>query len=262
MQPSFTLVEADSPLVWTAIHAGHEVREEVAQHMALSDAERRREEDPFTERLLGDEGTHLVAHRSRFEVDLNRPRELSVYLTPRDAWGLQVWRSELPADIAERSRALHDGCFAALGEHLDRLASAGPFLVFDVHSYNHRRGGPRARPADPLDHPEVNVGTGALDRHRWGPIVDGFIDELRSQQVQEAGLDVRENVRFRGGYLSRWVARHYPETGCVMALEFKKTFMDEWTGQLDEAHLDQLRTALATAVAATADRLTRMARTS
>ena len=30
--------------------------------------------------------------RSRFEADLNRPRDRAVYLTPADAWGHQVWR--------------------------------------------------------------------------------------------------------------------------------------------------------------------------
>ena len=41
-----------------------------------------------------------------------------------------------------------------------------------------------------------------------------------------------ENVKFRGGQLSRWVGEKYPETGCSLAIEFKKFFMDEWTGQL------------------------------
>jgi len=32
--------------------------------------------------------------------------------------------------------------------------------------------------------------------------------------------------------------------GCVMTLEFKKTFMDEWTGIPDPAHLDVLARAM------------------
>ena len=32
------------------------------------------------------------ARRSRFEVDLNRPREEAVYRVPEDCWGLDVWR--------------------------------------------------------------------------------------------------------------------------------------------------------------------------
>ena len=55
---------------------------------------------------------------------------------------------------------------------------------------------------------------------------------------------MRENVRFRGANLARWVHDRYPLTGCTLALEFKKTFMDEWTGELDEHHLAELTRAL------------------
>ncbi|WP_253272749.1 hypothetical protein [Arsenicicoccus sp. oral taxon 190] len=58
-------------------------------------------------------------------------------------------------------------------------------------------------------------------------------------------LDVRENVRFRGAHLSRWVNTRYRGLGCALALEFRKTFMDEWTGEVDQARLVELRDALA-----------------
>lgn len=256
MLEPFTLVTGDAPLVSTAIHAGHQLRPEIASLIALGPAERLREEDPYTDLLLGDVGTRVVAHRSRFEVDLNRSREESVYTTPDAAWGLDVWGGvELPSDVAERSRALHDEFFAALAEHLDDIAERGPFLVLDVHSYNHRRDSAHAPAADPEGNPEVNVGTGALDRQLWGPVVDGFLDALAGTTVLDHRLDVRENVRFRGGFLSRWVAARYPERGCTLALEFKKTFMDEWTGEVDGEHVEQLRRAIATAVEPTLDRL-------
>ena len=43
--------EGKTPLVATAIHAGHEIRREVAEHLALSESDRLREEDPFTSEL-------------------------------------------------------------------------------------------------------------------------------------------------------------------------------------------------------------------
>ena len=48
-------------------------------------------------------------------------------------------------------------------------------------------------------------------------------------------------MRFRGGYLSQWLSERYPTTACTLALEFKKVFMDEWTGVPDHEHLDELR---------------------
>ena len=56
------------PLVATAIHDGHEVRDEVLAHMALSDLERLREEDPVTSDWTVVAPTRIVGLRSRFEV--------------------------------------------------------------------------------------------------------------------------------------------------------------------------------------------------
>ena len=67
--------------------------------------------------------------------------------------------------------------------------------------------------------------------------MDRFIDDLGAEVVAGRPVDVRENVRFRGGHLSQWLARRYPTTACTLALEFKKVFMDEWTGVPDQEHL-------------------------
>ena len=68
------------------------------------------------------------------------------------------------------------------------------------------------------------------------------------KEVAGRRLDVRENVRFKGANLDRWVHERYPETGCALALEFKKTFMDEWTGRVDEHDLHELTDAVAGSV--------------
>jgi N-formylglutamate deformylase len=246
---------APTPMVATAIHAGHELRPSIACRSALDDATRLREEDPFTDRLTAVGGSTVVAHRSRFEVDLNRPGESAVYRTPDDAWGLELWLEPLSADDVERSRQLYEEFYAELGRRLDPVAERGPFVVLDLHSYNHRRDGVGAPCASAEANPEVNVGTGSLDRTRWGHLVDRFIDELRCREVLGRRLDVRENVRFRGGELSRWVDQRYDGRGCALAIEFKKVFMNEWTGELDEQHVEELRGALAAVVPALIEEL-------
>jgi N-formylglutamate amidohydrolase len=240
VRPAFSIVDAPSPVVTTAIHAGHDLRPEVGDLVELDGATRRREEDPLTDHLAV-AGTRIVVHRSRFEVDLNRPRERAVYRTPDDAWDLPVWKRPLPPPVVERSRALYDQFYAALAERLDRLAARGRFVVLDIHSYNHRREGV---PAPAEDNPELNVGTDGLDRARWAPVVDGFVDDMRAHLVDGHALDVRENVRFCGGHLAEWVHQRYRDTGCVLALEFKKTYMDEWTGRPDGVHLAELARTL------------------
>lgn len=249
MQP-FSFAGVPSAVIATAIHAGHHMRPDVAARCALDDATRLREEDPFTDRLLEVATLQVVAHRSRFEVDLNRPREQAVYRVPDDAWGLDVWREPLDDEQVEHSLQVYDAFYAELARRLDELAARGPFVVLDVHSYNHRRDGPDAPPAPAASNPEVNVGTGSLDRPRWGRVVDRFVEELGRRTALGRLLDVRENVRFRGGELTRWVHQRYGERGCALAIEFKKTFMDEWTGAVDDRHLEELRQGLAAIVPA------------
>jgi hypothetical protein len=225
-----------SPLVATAIHNGHAVREEVAELMALNEAERLQEEDPFTGQWTGIADTRIIGLRSRFEVDLNRPREKAVYLEPEDAWGLQIWQEKPPEDVVTRSLSQYDAFYAEIQRlFLELQRNFGRFVVFDLHTYNHRRQGPRGPAADPELNPEVNVGTGSLDRERWAPVVDRFIADLRAFDFLGRHLDVRENIKFRGGNFPRWTHENFPDSACVLAIEFKKFFMDEWTGKLDPA---------------------------
>ena len=260
MRAPFEVTAGPRPIVSTVLHAGHDVRPALAGLMALDDATRRREEDPYTDRLIRGLGTQLVVHRSRFEVDLNRPREHAVYLTPDDAWGLDVWNGELPESQVRDSLAIYDDFYQELATQLDRVTAVDACLLVDVHSYNHRRSGPSAAPGSITDNPEINVGTGSLDRARWGPLVERFCRSLADQVVGDHQLDVRENVRFEGGHLSRWVATLYPDRVCVLAVEFKKTFMDEWTGVTDDNHIEQLAIALRTAVEQTAAAMIRESR--
>lgn len=250
--------DAASQVVFTAVHTGHDLRDEVRELMILDEDTRLREEDPFTDRLGAGVGSGLVMNRSRFEVDVNRPRATSVYQTPDECWGLDVWRDgRLPDDIAERSREVHDAWFAELGRRLDVLAARGPFVVFDIHSYNHYRDGQDEPPAPQDGNPDINVGTGSLDREPWIPVVDAFMEAMGSPEVASTGrsLDVRENVRFWGQNQARWIHRRYPDTACVLALEFKKTWMDEWTGQPDQEHMEQLAQILASTVPAVSEAL-------
>ena len=240
--------EAASPVIAVAIHAGHALRDEVADLTAVPVERRFREEDPGTADWAMRFPTRLVPGRSRFEVDLNRPRDTAVYLRPEDCWDLDPWQCALPSGVIGRSLEVYDAFYSVLAGILDRAEERfGRFVVFDLHAYNHRRGGPDAAPADPDGHPDVNVGTGSMDRDRWGPVVERFMADLGSTKVpyRDGLLDVRENVAFQGRELARWVHERYPETGCALAIEVKKFFMDEHTGDLDEELTGAIGDALA-----------------
>lgn len=236
--------EGEGPLVATAIHAGHKIRAELMPLLALDEATRLREEDPFTDRWVRMVPSWLIITHSRFEVDINRPRDEAVYRTPEMAWGLHLWKGPLSREMLEHSLEEYDDFYRELEQVLTPIANRYKhFVVFDLHTYNYRRAGPEAPPEDPATHPEVNVGTGTMDRVRCAPIVERFIDDLRSYDYLGRHLDVRENVKFKGRQLAKWIHEHFPQS-CVLAVEFKKFFMDEWTGEGDERQIRTIREAL------------------
>ncbi|MCA9259715.1 MAG: N-formylglutamate amidohydrolase [Planctomycetales bacterium] len=244
------------PLVSAAVHDGHAARPAVLREFHLDSQQRLREEDPCTARWATVAPTQVVGCRSRFEFDLNRPREKAVYLTPDDAWGLQVWKETLPQETFAESLSLYDRFYEEVGTLFDRLLVENRRLVVcDIHSYNHRRGGPQAAPDDPALNPEVNLGTGTMDRSRWTPVVDAFLGTMACGEWQGRTLDVRENVKFRGGHFADWLHRRYPESVCVLSIEFKKIYMDEWTGDVDEHAVEALGAALNAAAASAVNAL-------
>ena len=259
IEPIWTHELGDGPLVAVALHDGHAVRDEVAEHLALGDADRLREQDPHTGDWTRVADTRIIGLNSRFEVDLNRPRVSACYRTPEDAWGLTVWKGELPETVVERSLAAYDAFYDNAREILSMIEKQhGCFVVFDLHSYNHRRGGRTASPDDPAENPQVNIGTGTMDRARWGSLVDRFIDDLRGHPFPGGALDVRENVKFQGGQFSRWVHETFPHTGCSIAIEFKKFFMDEWTGAPDVTIVSAIPDALRATVTGVLEELKRI----
>lgn len=236
--------ELGAVVVATAIHNGHELRPEVESHMALDPATRLREEDPLTDFFAEAFSDSVIAYRSRFEVDLNRPRETSVYSDAEESWGLEVWSSPLPAPVREESLRLYDRFYRDLGAWLDEIVDIrGGFVLYDLHSYNHRRDGPAAPPAPPEENPVVNLGTGSLPA-RWRKLADAFTEALAAQRIDGEAIDTRENVKFRGRQLAAWVNERYGQNGCALAIELKKVWMDEWSGEIDETMQRGFRAAL------------------
>lgn len=245
MRNPWTVELGSGPLLATAIHNGHEMLPNLATRSALSLEDRLREEDPHTGAIASAIPTHVVVLSSRFTVDLNRPRASAVYRKPEDAWGLNLWSEAPPdADVAEALK-IYDDFYALVGGLIESTVDQhGTFVLYDVHSYNHRRNGPAAPPEDVKGNPTVNIGTGTLPA-RWRPVADAFMKAISHQEAGGERIDVQENIRFKGGHLSQWVHDNYGEYGCALAVEFKKVFMDEWSGDVDWVVVGELEAALA-----------------
>ncbi len=251
----WTVQRGEGPVIATAIHDGNALRPEVASAMKLADLDRLREEDPFTGSTIVDVPTHVIAHVSRFEYDLNRNADSAVYSTPDQAWGLDVWHAPPALDLVRRSLDLHAAYYRMLGHLLDDIAAVHErFVLIDVHSYNHRRDGPDGAPTDPAKAPDINIGTFSMPREQWAAVIDPLIEAMRGFDFNGRRLDVRENIAFQGkGEQTRFVHDNYPMRGCAIALEFKKFFMDEWSGEPDSAELDAMRRLIAFTAATARD---------
>ena len=82
----------------------------------------------------------------------------------------------------------------------------------------------------------------SIKKHReiFEPAITCFKSNLRRTKISDRPLRISENEIFLGGYLSRHLSRIYHERLLVLALEYKKIFMDEWTGELYPDILDKL----------------------
>ena len=246
MKNIYTLKKDNGPIITAAIHAGHDVRTEIEPLLALSNAERLREEDPHTDVFADVSGTKIIGTKSRFEVDLNRPHEKAVYIKPEDAWGLKVWHSGLNEEHIKTSLDEYDLFYREIRQLLDeKLTKHKSCILLDIHSYNHRRDGANAPAADPHLNPDINIGTGTMhDRNQWTGVIDRCMDSLSSYKIMGNHLDVRENIKFKGGYFPKWVHDNYSESVCCISIEFKKFFMDEWSGEVDKACIKEIKKML------------------
>ena len=81
---------------------------------------------------------------------------------------------------------------------------------------------------------------------KWMPLVYDVQENLRNFDFFGKKLDVRIDVKFTGGNFSRWIHRNFPDSACCIAIEFKKIFMNEWTGELFPDKIIGLKKALQT----------------
>ncbi len=244
-----------SPILGTAVHYHHAIRPDIAPKLAISDDARFYEEDPWTHRFLGPLMHTLTPNQSRYEFDLNRPPDTTVYSKPSLAWGQNVWRD--PLDQYEREFCLekwyefHTMVDCAVEDAVSRYGYA---IVFDFHSYNYQRKGETDWRTD--DKPVINLGTRHLNLdERGAAIKDYFFDKLSQHTVLGEDCMVQENGVFYGGYLNRRLSHLFGPRVITLSVEYKKVYMDERTGRPHNRILDDLVKQMDETMADLADHL-------
>ena len=228
-----------------AIHAGRDLRPELAPWVLIGEDDRRREEDPATDQMIAAWPNRIWALASRAEYDLNRPRERAVPLTPEMYWGHQVYRDPLPPELRSASLARYDAFYAFIEALVRELLRRHRFLViYDLHSYN--LGPQIAQGHRPP--PIFNLGTRLLDHARWRPALDAWLACLGRVRLEGMAVSVAENQVFGGqGELCRRISAGF-ERVLVLPTEVGKVYMDEKSGRLYPKRVAELGQALTRAM--------------
>ncbi len=232
------------PVVCTAIHNGHNLRDELSKNCLLEPSERFYEEDPYTDEFILSFPIVLIGNDSRFEYDLNRPMNQSTYF--KSAWDRQVWKRKLSDKQRETSHQKHKAFYRVVETLVAKLESLfKSCIVFDIHSYNYQR--------HQKDTPTFNIGSEQIDSQRWSGIVKHYNGLLN--QITLPNLDCRSavNEMFQGkGYLIAHINARFDNT-LVLPTEVKKVFMDEHSGEPFPFVLRDLKTAFRSVVTQTSE---------
>lgn len=251
MSDTYTLERGDAPLLVSLPHDGHEIPAELAADMAAS-ACAAPDTDWHVARLyafareLG--ASILVPRYSRYVVDLNRPPDDTSLYPGQNTTGLcpavqfsgepvyRDGRAPTPEQVASRVerywRPYHD----ALAGELERLrARHGRAVLWEGHSI---RGEALPFLFDGRL-PDLNLGT--VGGASCTPDLQARLESVLAAQTR---YDWVVNGRFKGGYITR----HYgdPARGVdAVQLEIsQRVYMDEATGQYDEAGAAHLQPVL------------------
>ena len=242
MNKPWLKIDGGSPLVAIALHAGHEVDPKVKDILALTDQQRLREEDPFTDILARIALSCVIVRISRFQVDLNRSPEFSVYMEPSQSWGLQVWKQTPSHELLVQLHTLHHSFYREMYDFLQTIHDQfGRILLLTVHSYMRDR---RPNQAD------IDVGTWT-DPVEFRPVIDAFKASMVGARVGKKRLVIRENSLIgKPTYFEEWFSRNFPKSGYLSIEIAKELFMTEDFLDVIPERLAVLRGILAQAITA------------
>ena len=208
------------PYVCTAIHDGSNIRTELLSKIALDEYERWYEEDPHTADFIASMPITLVAHDSRYEYELNRKHP--VY---DEAWGKKVWKKPLSKKELRISTQKHKNYYKVTHTLIEKLESDfGASLVYDVHSYNHKRWDRKV--------PVFNIGAEKIDNKKYAKYIENWKSEL--ENIELKGVDVKAEINdvfFGRGYNLEYITKNFKNT-LVLATEISKVYCDEETGEI------------------------------
>lgn len=211
-------IERYVPFACAAIHDGHQFRKELWDQCLHTAYERWYEEDPATKSMIQSQPIVIAGLDSRFEYDLNRSPETAIYA---DAWGKQLWKSPLSAELRDKSLEKHANFYRITKALIAKLENKfGVCVVYDMHSYNWRRW--------EREVPTWNLGTSNVDQNRFGASIEEWRFLLEQTPLpNEIPSIAKVNDTFQGnGYFLKFITQHFKNT-LVLATEIAKVYCNE-----------------------------------
>jgi len=245
-------------------HAGLQIPEEVEPELDASPLAVLRDSDIYVDQLYQHAPRHgatlLVSRVSRYVVDLNRgPEDVDSAAVPRHPKARHVpsrgviWRASTdgtpllraPLTVEQFSRRIeryYEPYHRTLRDTAAKMQEQhGHVVVVAAHSMPSR--GRRMLGGKPVPRPDVVPGT------RGRSTADGRIIDLIDAHFRDAGLSVKHDVPYRGG----WTTGHYgaPKRGRhVVQIELNRAlYVDESTSEIKKKEFAKLRALLDALVA-------------
>lgn len=201
-----------------AVHDGHQFRRELWANCMHTEYDRWYEEDPETRNMVLSHPILIAGMDSRFEYDLNRPPESSIY---EDAWGKSLWKTPLPENMRAKSLEKHQNFYRVVQALISKLeALHGICVVYDMHSYNWKRWDREV--------PTWNIGTSNIDTERFGKDIERWRQFLENLKLPNGIRSTSKiNDTFQGnGYFLKYITQNFRNT-LVLATEMAKVYCDE-----------------------------------
>ncbi|AUC15363.1 hypothetical protein BTO06_09510 [Tenacibaculum sp. SZ-18] len=211
-------IEEYVPFVCAAVHDGHQFRKELWSNCLHTEYDRWYEEDPCTKEMIIDQPIVIAGLDSRFEYDLNRTPESAIY---HDAWGKQLWKTELSTEVKEKSLTKHNQFYSVVEALIEKLESKyNHCIVYDMHSYNWKRWDREV--------PTWNLGTKNVDETRFARDINSWRNLLEKMPLpNDIKSTAKINDTFQGnGYFLMFITSRFENT-LVLATEIAKVYCDE-----------------------------------
>jgi len=218
------------PIIATAIHAGHYVRDELIPLMEIPPDQRLFEEDTATEEMIQGLPNTIWGLESRAVYDLNRSPDLALPLTPEKFWGIKVYETQPTPEMNQKSLESHARFYDFMGTVVSHMLDKfNVCIVLDIHSYNISRQIEKGFASPPV----FNLGTESLDHSKWKKQIQTWIMALESISLPRGiTTTVSENEVFAGkGQLCKCLSG-WDNRILVLPTEVSKVYMDEHTGEV------------------------------